>query len=79
MANANVIAGAHRLKHAMRALRDHWLAVEPTWNDAVRQRFEDRYLAPLDPSAEAAVFGMQKLAEMLDKVRRDLTDRSESL
>jgi hypothetical protein len=79
MANANVVAGSHRLKHAMRALRDHWLAVEPTWDDAVRRRFEDRYLAPLDPAADAAVFGMQKLAELLDKVRRDLTDRSETL
>ncbi len=79
MANANVLAGAARLKHAMRALQEHWRNVEPTWNDAVRKRFESRYLAPLDPAADAALFGMQKLSEVLDKVRRDLTDRSETL
>jgi hypothetical protein len=79
MANANVVAGSHRLKHAMRALQEHWRAVEPTWNDAARRRFEERYLAPLDPAAEAALIGMQKIAEVLDKVRRDLTDRSETL
>jgi hypothetical protein len=78
MANANVIAGSSRLKHAIRALQEHWRGVDPTWNDAVRQRFEDRYLAPLDPAADAALYGMQKLSEVLDKVRRDLTDRSET-
>ena len=51
----------------------------PTWNDSVRQRFEERYLAPLDPAVDAAVIGMQKLAEVLDKVRRDCSDRSETL
>ena len=78
MANANVIAGSNRLKHAIRALQEHWLATEATWNDSVRQRFEERYLAPLDPAVDAAVIGMQKLAEVLDQVRRDLTDRSET-
>ena len=79
MANANVIAGSQRLKHAMRALQEHWRTVEPTWNDAARRRFEERYLSPLDPAADAALIGMQKLADVLDRVRRDLTDRSETL
>lgn len=79
MPNANVMAGAGRLKHAVRALQEHWRAVEPTWHDAVRRRFEERHLAALDPAVDAALVGMQKLGEVLDKVRRDLTDRSETL
>jgi len=78
MPNANVMAGSNRLKHAIRALREHWLTTESTWNDSVRQRFEDRYLKPLDPATDAAVIGMQKFAEVLDRVRRDLSDRSPS-
>lgn len=79
MANASVVAGTNRLRHAMKALHDHWALTEATWNDSVRQRFEERYLAPLDPAVEAAVIGMHKLAEILDQVRRDCTDRSETL
>ena len=45
----------------------------------VRRKFEDRYLGPLDPAVDAAINGMQKVAEILDQVRRDCSDRSESL
>ncbi len=77
MPNANVMAGTNRLKHALRSLREHWEATEVTWNDSVRHRFEDRHLKPLGPATDAAVIGLQKFAEVLDRVRRDLSDRSE--
>jgi hypothetical protein len=76
MANANVIAGSTRLKHAIQSLRDQWRATEPTWNDAVRRRFEERYIAPIEPAADAAIVGIHKLGEILDRVRRDCSDRS---
>lgn len=79
MANANVVAGTNRLRHAIKVLQDHWVATEATWNDSVRRRFEERYVAPLDPAIDAAVIGMHKLAEVLDQVRRDCSDRSETL
>jgi hypothetical protein len=76
MANANVVTGANRLKHATKVLKDQWLAADPTWNDAVRQRFEERYLQPIDSAVDAAVNGLGKLSEVLDAIRRDLSDRS---
>jgi hypothetical protein len=79
MPNANVIAGSHRLKHALRVLKERWLATDPAWTDTVRQRFEERYISPIDPASDAALIGMQKLADVLDKVRRDCSDRSETL
>jgi hypothetical protein len=78
MINAKVQAGANRLRQTIRVLRDHWLATEATWGDAVRRRFEDRHLAPLDPATDAAVVGIQKLAEVLGQVRAECSDRSES-
>jgi hypothetical protein len=78
MPNAKVLAGSNRLKQTIRALRDHWLVTEATWSDSVRRRFEERYLAPLDPAVDAAVLGLQKLADVLDQVRRDCSDRSET-
>ena len=79
MPNAKVLMGSNRLKQTMRALKDQWLITEATWSDAVRRKFEDRYLSPLDPAVDAAVNGMQKMAEVLDHVRRDCSDRSETL
>lgn len=79
MANARVVTGSNRMKHALNALRQHWDVTEATWNDSVRQRFEERHLLPLDSAVDAAVIGMHKLAELLDKIRRDCTDRSETL
>jgi hypothetical protein len=77
MANANVMAASNRLKHSLKALEDHWLNTRETWNDSVRQRFEERHLKPLDPATDAAVIAMQKFGEILDRVRRDLSDRSD--
>ena len=79
MPNARVMAGSTRLNQTVRALKDQWLVTEATWGDSVRQRFEDRYLAPLEPAVDSAINGMQKIAEVLDQVRRDCSDRSESL
>ncbi len=77
MANANVLAGSNRLKHSLKALGDHWRIVEPTWGDAGRRHFEDRHLKPLDSATDAAVNALGKLAEILGRVRADLSDRSE--
>ncbi len=79
MPNARVMAGSTRLNQTVRALKDQWLVTEETWGDSVRQRFEDRYLAPLEPAVDSAINGMMKLAEVIDQVRRDCSDRSESL
>jgi hypothetical protein len=77
MPNTKVLAGSTRLSQTVRSIRDQWLITEATWSDSARQRFEDRYLAPLDPAVDSAINGLQKLAEVLDQVRRDCSDRSE--
>jgi hypothetical protein len=79
MPNAKVMAGSTHLHQTVRALKEQWLITEATWGDSVRQRFEERHLAPLEPAVDAAILGMQKMAEVLDQVRRDCSDRSESL
>ena len=79
MPDAKALAGATRLKQTIRALRDQWLSTEATWSDVVRQRFEERYLAPLDPAVDSAINGLQTMAEVLERVRRDCSDRSELL
>ena len=77
MADAKILAGATRLKQTTRVLRDQWFVTEGTWGDMVRQRFEERYLAPLEPAVDSAINGLQAMAEVIEKVRRDCSDRSE--
>jgi hypothetical protein len=79
MPNARVLAGSTRLHQTIRVLKDQWLVTEATWGDSVRRRFEERHLAPLEPAVDSAIKGMQKIAEVLDQIRRDCSDRSESL
>ena len=77
MPNAKVLSGGTRLGQSARVLRDQWLITDETWSDTVRQRFEERYLAPLESAVDSAVNGIQAIAEILDQVRRDCSDRSE--
>ena len=79
MPNAKALAGSHRLAQCFRLLRDQWLATEETWNDSVRRRFEERYLAPIESAVDSAVNGIATMAEILEQVRRDCSDRSELL
>ena len=78
MPNAKVLAGSHRLEQTARVLRDHWRLTEASWSDAVRQRFEEQHLAPLESAVDSAINGIKAIAEVLDQVRRDCSDRSES-
>ncbi len=78
MANAKALAGSTRLSQTVRVLRDQWLITEATWQDSVRRRFEDRYLIPLESAVDSATNGIAKIAEVLDQVRRDCSDRSET-
>ncbi len=77
MPNPRVVAGSTQLDQSLRALRERWLVTETTWGDEVRTRFEERFLAPLEPAADSALAGMHKMAEVLDQLRRDCSDRRE--
>jgi hypothetical protein len=79
MPNAKALAGSHRLAQCFRLLRDQWLATEATWGDSVRQRFQERHLAPLESAVDSAVNGIKSMADILEQVRRDCSDRSEQL
>ena len=62
---------------AARVLRDQWLITEATWSDSVRQRFEERYLAPWSRRSIRREWdsGHRRGPR---QVRRDCSDRSET-
>jgi hypothetical protein len=64
-------AGSARLKHAMNTLNEHWDLTREQWVDNVARDFEKNHIVPLEQQVEHALRGMDKLAEILMKVRND--------
>lgn len=64
-------AGSARLKHALKNLREHWDATKEQWNDGVARDFEKNHLVPVDQQVNTALHGMDKISEVLQKVRHD--------
>lgn len=64
-------AGSARLKHAMKNLREHWDQTRELWADKNAQDFEKLHLVPLEQQVENARRGMEKLTEVLQKLRAD--------
>jgi hypothetical protein len=64
-------AGSARLKHAMNTLREHWEITREQWDDRVAVDFEKNHLYPLEQQVEHALRGMDKLSEILTKVRNE--------
>ncbi len=68
-------AGAARLKHALKTMRENWEITRETWNDGVARDFEKNHLLPLDQQVNTALRGMDKISEVLGKVRAECGDR----
>jgi hypothetical protein len=64
-------AGPARLKHAMKTLRENWDVTKTQWADSSSRDFEKNHLVPLEQQVNTALRGMEKLQEVLQKVRHD--------
>jgi hypothetical protein len=64
-------SGPARLKHAMKTLREHWEYTREFWDDGVARDFEKNHLTPVDHQVTTALRGMDKLQEVLAKVRQE--------
>jgi hypothetical protein len=64
-------SGSPRLTHALKTLRERWDETKGYWRDEVARDFEKNHLAPLESQADNAIRGMEKLAEVFQKIRHD--------
>ena len=55
----------------MKTLLERWDATRDQWDDKVARDFEKNHLLPLEQQVEHALRGMDKLGEILTKVRSD--------
>jgi hypothetical protein len=63
--------GSARLSHALKALRERWEETKGYWSDQQARDFERNHLLPLEAQTNAAARGMEKLAEVLSRLRHD--------
>lgn len=71
MKPAELTAGASRLFEALRTLRQRWEETKPGWNDRVREKFEERHLAPLEPQVLITLERMNRLAQSFTQARQE--------
>ena len=62
-------AQSGRLTHALKNLREKWDIATETWDDPVSRDFEKNHIIPLEQTTKHAIIGMEKLSEVLAKLR----------
>jgi hypothetical protein len=62
-------AHSGRLTHSLKHLREQWDIALDTWDDAASRDFEKLHLIPLEQTTKNAITGMEKLSEVLGKIR----------
>ena len=58
-----------RLQHALKNLREQWDIAQDTWDDPVSRDFEKLHIMPLEQLTKTAIIGMDKLTEVLAKLK----------
>jgi hypothetical protein len=64
-------AGSARMTFSQKTLRERWDVAKQQWSDQVSRDFEKNHLLPLDQQTSLAIRGMDKIAEVLHKIRQD--------
>ena len=62
-------AQSGRLQHALKHLREQWDIAQESWADANSRDFEKNHIIPLEQNTKHAIIGMEKLTEVLGKIR----------
>jgi hypothetical protein len=66
--------GSTKLTYAIKNLKKHWEHAKTQWQDQNAKEFESNHLYPLEVRVNAVVRGMDKLAEVTAKVKRDCSE-----
>jgi hypothetical protein len=58
------------LTDSVRALRREWQRCRQSWDDRNAQRFEETFIAPIEPASRQALEAMERLGNAADDARR---------
>jgi len=63
--------GRTKLDACLKTLRLRWEEVRESWNDPVRQDFEEQYWTPLEPLVAGSIRAIDRLDSVLARVRQE--------
>jgi hypothetical protein len=66
--------GATKLQYALKTLRVKWDETVDAWSDKVRHDYETNHMIPLERQVETTIRGMDELAEILSRMKREVGD-----
>jgi hypothetical protein len=67
-------SGASKLANALKQLHIKWDSATDTWHDARAKAFHKDNIEPLMPSVKETLDSLGRLAEVLDRAIRDVSD-----
>ena len=74
MQRFDFVSHATRLRGATKELQQAWEVLGETWHDAVRERYQDRYLEPLRAQLQSTQVTVLEFAEFVDEMVALLAD-----
>ncbi|HMN95200.1 MAG TPA: hypothetical protein PKC43_02435 [Phycisphaerales bacterium] len=60
-----------KLLGSMKDLQLRWSRIRERWNDEASAHIEESVIGPLEPRLRAAVTAMEKMSQILQRVRKD--------
>jgi uncharacterized protein YukE len=70
----SVEGARQRVQASLRDLKSRWEQSHALWSDATADEFGERYVEQLEQAIRNALPAMEKMAEVLERVRRDCGD-----
>jgi uncharacterized protein YukE len=67
-------SGASKLANALKQINLKWEAAAETWHDARAKAFHKENVEPLLPNVKDTLDALGRLAEVLDRAARDVSD-----
>ena len=68
-------SGAGKIELAVEVLQRAWGDAATHWDDETSRKFQEEYLAPLEPQVKRALDGIHRLTEILASAERECRSR----
>ena len=76
--NADLSSGASKMSLAMKQLNLKWESARETWDGATARAFHKEHIEPLPPRVKETLEAIGRLAEVLARASRDVSDTHDS-
>jgi len=74
---ADLSSGASKLALALKQLHIKWEAARETWDDGTARGFHKEHIEPLAPKVKETLEAIGRLAEVLARATRDVSDTND--